>query len=202
VLVVALTGGIGSGKSTVAGLLGHHGARIVDADAVARSVVETGGPVLRKLADRFGDSILRPDGSLDRAALAAVAFADDTSRRALDAITHPVIMAEVDERIAEQPANAVVIVEIQLLAETWKARTRDYDAVVAVEAPEVQRLERAVARGMSREDAARRLAAQANDADRRVIATHVVANDGDIATLTHRVDRLWDDLVALRDRTA
>jgi dephospho-CoA kinase len=202
VLLVALTGGLGSGKSTVAGLLAGHGAVVLDADAIARAVVEPGRPALGELVERFGAEILHADGSLDRAALAAAAFADDDSRRALEAITHPVIVAEMNQRIAEQPRDAVVVLEIQLLAETWDQRIRDYDAVIAVEAPEAVRLERAVARGMSREDAERRLAAQATDAERRAIATHVIANDGDVASLEQAVDRLWPDLLALRDRLA
>jgi dephospho-CoA kinase len=200
VLLVALTGGLGSGKSTVARLLAEHGAAVLDADAIARAVVEPGRPALGALVERFGAEILQADGSLDRAALAAAAFADDDSRRALEAITHPVIVAEMNQRIAEQPQEAVVVLEIQLLAETWDQRIRDYDAVVAVEAPEALRLERAVARGMSRDDAERRLAAQATDTERRAIATHVIANDGDVASLEQAVDRLWPDLLALRDR--
>lgn len=199
-LLVALTGGIGSGKSTVAELLAAHGASVLDADAVARSVVEPGRPALQALVKRFGDGILHPDGSLDRAALAAVAFVDDESRHALEAITHPVIVAEMNQRIAEQPVDGIVVLEIQLLAETWDQRIRDYDAVVAVEAPEELRLERAVDRGMSREDAERRLAAQATDEDRRRIATHVVGNAGTLDELAGSVDLLWRDLLTLRDR--
>jgi dephospho-CoA kinase len=202
VLLVALTGGIGSGKSTVAGLLAGHGASVLDADAVARSVVEPGRPALAALVERFGGGILQPDGRLDRSALAAAAFADDESRHALEAITHPVIVAEMNERIAEQPDDAVVVLEIQLLAETWDQRIRDYDAVVAVEAPEALRLGRAVERGMSREDAERRLGAQATDDDRRHIATHVVANAGTVEELAGSVALLWADLLTLRDRKA
>ena len=199
-LLVALTGGIGSGTSTVAELLAAHGASVLDADAVARSVVEPGRPALQALVERFGEGILHPDGSLDRAALAAVAFVEDESRHALEAITHPVIVAEMNQRIAEQPADGIVVLEIQLLAETWDQRIRDYDAVVAVEAPEELRLERAVERGMSREDVERRLAAQATDEDRRRIATHVVGNAGTLDELAGSVDLLWRDLLTLRDR--
>ena len=134
-LLVALTGGIGSGKSTVAGLFGQRGATIVDADAVARWVVEPGQPALDALVARFGPAILHADGTLNRPALADLAFADDESRRALEAITHPAIVAEMDRRIAMCPDDAVVVVEIQLLVETWDQRVREYDAVVVVEAP-------------------------------------------------------------------
>jgi dephospho-CoA kinase len=200
VLLVGLTGGIGSGKSTVARMLGEHGARVLDADAIARGVVEPGGPALGALVDRFGPGILGPDGALDRAALASVAFADDEGRRALERITHPAIAQEMRDRIAAQPADAVVVFEVQLLVETWEHRIRDYDAVVVVEAPEALRLERAVVRGMSREDAERRLAAQATDARRREIATHLITNAGDLDELSRDVDALWADLVTLRDR--
>lgn len=199
-LLVALTGGIGSGKSTVAGLLAGHGASVLDADGIARSVVAPGRPALAALVDRFGAGILQPDGSLDRAALAAAAFADEESRHALEAITHPVIVADMNRCIAEQREDAVVVLEIQLLAETWDQRIRDYDAVVVVEAPVELRLERAVERGMSREDAERRLAAQATDDERRHIATHLVANAGTVEELAGSIDLLWTDLVALRDR--
>jgi dephospho-CoA kinase len=199
VLLVALTGGIGSGKSAVAKMLGEHGARVLDADAIARAVVEPGRPALVALVERFGAAILRPDGALDRAVLASMAFADDDSRRALERITHPAIAQEMEDRIAAQPADAVVVFEIQLLVETWEHRVRDYDAVVVVEAPEALRLQRAVARGLSREDAERRLAAQATDAQRHEIATHVITNAGDLDELARAVDALWTDLVALRD---
>ena len=201
-LLVGLTGGIGSGKSTVARMLGDHGARVLDADAIAKAVVEPGRPTLGDLVERFGAGVLGPDGALDRAALASVAFADDESRRALERITHPAIAQEMRDRIDVQPADAVVVFEVQLLVETWEHRIRDYDAVVVVEAPEALRLERAVARGMSREDAERRLAAQATDAQRREVATYVITNAGDLDELARAVDALWSDLVTLRDRKA
>jgi len=194
VLLVALTGGIGSGKSTVAELLGQRGAHVVDADAVARWVVEPGQPALAAVAERFGPGVIRTDGTLDRPALADLAFADDDSRRALEAITHPAIVAEMDRRIAASPPDAVVVVEIQLLVETWDQRVREYDAVVVVEAPRDVRLDRLVARGMTREDAERRMATQASDEQRRAIATHVIENAGDMASLSTQVDSVWRSL--------
>jgi dephospho-CoA kinase len=191
VLLVALTGGIGSGKSTVAELFGQRGAQVVDADAVARWVVEPGQPALGALAERFGPGVIRADGTLDRPALADLAFADDDSRRALEAITHPAIVAEMDRRIAVSPPDAVVVVEIQLLVETWDQRVREYDAVVVVEAPRDVRLDRLVARGMTREDAERRMATQASDEQRRAIATCVITNDGDLESLSTQVDAVW-----------
>jgi dephospho-CoA kinase len=196
VLLVALTGGIGSGKSTVAGLFGQRGATIVDADAIARWVVEPGQPALAALAVRFGTGILQADGTLDRPALADLAFVDDESRRALEAITHPVIVAEMDRRIAASPDDAVVVVEVQLLVETWDQRVREYDVVVVVEASRDVRLARLVDRGMTRDDAERRMAAQASDEQRRAIATHVIENDGDLEALARQVDTVWSDLGA------
>jgi dephospho-CoA kinase len=194
VILVALTGGIGSGKSTVADLFGRRGAHVVDADAVARWVVEPGQPALGELAERFGPGVIRADGTLDRPALADLAFADDDSRRALEAITHPAIVAEMARRIAASPPDAVVVVEIQLLVETWDQRVREYDAVVAVEAPREVRLDRLVARGMIRDDAERRMATQASDEQRRAIATYVITNDGDLDALSTQVDAVWQAL--------
>jgi dephospho-CoA kinase len=194
VLLVGLTGGIGSGKSTVAERFRQRGAVVVDADAAARSVVEPGTPALGRLVERFGDGILAADGSLDRPALAALAFADDASRRALEAITHPAIIEDMDRRIAAAPPDAIVVVEVQLLAETWSGNERPYRAVVVVEAPREVRLERLVAKGMTRDDAERRMAAQATDDERRAIATSVIENAGDLAALDEQVDAVWLDL--------
>lgn len=193
-LLVGLTGGIGSGKSTVADMFRCHGAVVLDADAVARAVVEPGEPALVALVECFGSGILQADGSLDRPALAAIAFAGDESRRALEAITHPAIVAEMNRRIEAVPDDAIAVMEVQLLAETWSARLRDYDAVVVVEAPGEIRLDRAVQRGMARDDAKRRMAAQAGDDERRAIATHVIENRGDMSELQEQVDAVWADL--------
>jgi dephospho-CoA kinase len=194
VLLVALTGGIGSGKSTVAGLFGQRGATIVDADAIARWVVEPGQPALAALVEHFGTGVVQADGTLDRPALADLAFADDDSRRALEAITHPAIVAEMDRRIATSSDDAVVVVEVQLLVETWEQRVREYDAVVVVEAPREVRLARLVDRGMTRDDAERRMATQASDEQRRTIATYVIENDGNLEALAAHVDAVWSDL--------
>lgn len=194
-LFVGLTGGIGSGKSTVAALLAAKGAVIVDADAVARSVVEPGTPALAQLVERFGPEILAGDGSLDRQALANVAFADDESRAALEEITHPAINEEFMRRMTEAPKDAVVVCDVPLLAESTAAQARGYPVVVVVEAPPDVRLDRVEGRGVPRDDAERRIAAQASDEERRALATHVVDNSGDLAALQHQVDELWDDLL-------
>jgi dephospho-CoA kinase len=195
VLFVGLTGGIGSGKSTVAALLAAKGAVIVDADAVARSVVEPGTPALAQLVERFGPEILATDGSLDRQALANVAFADDESRAAREAITHPAINEEFMRRMTEAPKDAVVVCDVPLLAESKAAQARGYPVVVVVEAALDLRLDRLEERGVPRDDAQRRIAAQASEEERRALATHVVDNSGDLAALEHQVDDLWDDLL-------
>jgi dephospho-CoA kinase len=193
--LVGLTGGIGAGKSTVAALLRDKGATVVDADQVARFVVEPGQPALAKLVERFGEGVLDADGCLDRAALAAVAFADDDGRKALGEITWPAIGEEFERQIREAPDDAVVICDVPLLVESKAAAARPYVAVVVVEAPLELRLERLEARGVPRDDAQRRMAAQATDEERRAVATHVIDNGGDRASLSRQVDEVWADLL-------
>jgi dephospho-CoA kinase len=192
--MVGLTGGIGSGKSTAAKLLTERGAIVIDADAIAREVVEPGMPALAALVERFGADILAPDGTLDRPALAKKAFVDDESRRALEAITHPAIGAEFLRRVAEAPEGAVVVHDVPLLVES--TRGFDYGAVIVIEAPREVRLDRLAARGIPRADAEARMAAQATDEERRAIATWLVDNAGDLAALERRIDAIWPDLEA------
>jgi len=194
VLLVGLTGGIGAGKSTVANLLADRGAVIVDADEVARAVVEPGEPALAKLVDRFGPGILDADGRLDRAAVAKVAFADDESRRDLEAITHPAINEEFTRRVADAPSDAIVVLDVPLLAESEQARKRPYQTVIVVEAPRDVRLARLETRGVNRADAESRMAAQADDEERRKLATYVVDNGGDLVALERQIDEIWSDL--------
>jgi dephospho-CoA kinase len=198
VLLVGLTGGMGSGKSTVADLLVQRGAVVVDADAIAREVVEPGTPALAALVERFGEGILAADGTLDRPALGAVAFADVQSREDLEAITHPAINTAFLEAMQAAPADAVVVCDVPLLAESKAAQARGYPVVVVVEAPLVLRLDRLVGRGVDRADAERRIAAQATDEQRRELATHVVDNSGDLADLERQVDDLWTDLLRIK----
>ncbi len=193
-LLVALTGGIGSGKSTVARMLAERGALILDADAIAREVVEPGRPALARIVERFGDGVLDAAGRLDRAALGRLVFSDPAARRDLEAITHPAIGEEMAARMASAPPDAVVVFDIPLLAESERASERGYQAIVVVEAPTEVRLERLEGRGLARDDAAARMAAQAGDAERRAIATHVVDNSGDERALARRVDELWTTL--------
>src|SRR3954447_11394430 len=193
--LVGLTGGIGSGKSTVAGLLRAKGATVVDADEVARAVVEPGQPALAALVERFGSGILGADGRLDRPALAAIAFADDDGRKALGEITWPAIGEEVERQVREAPEGAVVICDVPLLVESKAAAARPYVAGVVVEAPLDLRLERLELRGVPRDDAQRRVAAQATDEERRAVATHVLDNGGDVESLARQVDEIWPDLL-------
>src|SRR5690242_16423799 len=199
-LLVGLTGGIGSGKSTVARLLEERGAVLVDADIAARRVVEPGQPTLAALAERFGDGILMPDGSLDRAGLARIAFADADATDALNAIVWPGIVDEFTREIDAAPADAIVVCDAPLLAEGGPGSEREFAAVIVVEAPRAVRLDRLEARGIARDDAERRMAAQATDDERREYATYVLDNGGDEASLQRQVDEVWADLEGLRRR--
>jgi dephospho-CoA kinase len=194
--LVGLTGGIGSGKSTVADLLRAKGAVVVDADEVARAVVEPGQPALDALIERFGPGILDASGRLDRPALAAIAFADDDGRKALGDITWPAIGEEFERRIKAAPHDAVVVCDVPLLVESKAAAARPYVAVIVVEAPIDVRLDRLEVRGVARDDAERRMAAQATDEERRAVATHLVDNGGDLESLARQIDRIWADLLA------
>jgi dephospho-CoA kinase len=196
VLLMGLTGGIGSGKSTVADLLRAKGAVVVDADQVARTVVEPGQPALADLVERFGPAILDDAGQLDRAALAEAAFVDDESSQALNEITWPRIGEEFERQIAAAPDDAVVVCDVPLLVESKRAAERGYAAVIVVEAPIDVRLDRLEARGVARDDALRRIAAQASDEERRAVATYVLDNGGDLDALARQVDELWADLTS------
>jgi dephospho-CoA kinase len=193
--MVGLTGGIGAGKSTVARLLEARGAVVVDADVIARQVVEPGAPALARLVERFGADILRPDGSLDRAALAEKAFVTDDDRKDLEAITHPAIGEEFLRQVAAAPPGAIVVHDVPLLVESTRGTL--YGAVIVVEAPLEVRLARLEERGIPRDDARRRIAMQASDQDRRKVATWVVDNAGDRAALESQVDRIWTELQVL-----
>jgi dephospho-CoA kinase len=201
VFLVGVTGGIGSGKSTVTARLAALGCPVVDADGVAREVVAPGEPTLDDLARHFGDDIVRADGSLDRQLLATRAFASDEARAALDRITHPRIAARIAERIATLGADhhhdeepLVVIVDHPLLLETGQAGR--FDAVVVVLADEELRVERLVARGMDEADARARMRVQVDDATRRAAASHVVTNDAGLAELEASVDALHAELLS------
>jgi dephospho-CoA kinase len=196
---IALTGGIGSGKSSVAALLAGHGAVVVDADAIAREVVEPGTAGLAAVVAEFGAGVLRHDGSMDRPALAALVFHDDERRAALEAIVHPLVAARSQALIESSPDDAVVVYDVPLLVEGAggdRGRLAEFDTVVVVEAPLDARLARLHARGLSPEDARARIDAQATDDQRRAIADHVLDNGADLAALARAVDALWAELTA------
>jgi dephospho-CoA kinase len=196
VLAIGLTGGIGSGKSAVADLLVAKGAILIDADQVARDVVAPGGPAYQPLIDRFGAGIMADDGAIDRPALAAVAFADDEARAALNAITHPAIgIAMIQARDALEGTDHIVVLAIPLLTalhrETVKLRL-----VVVVDCPTEIALERLLTqRGMDRTDAEARIRAQISREERVKGADYVLDNSGDRASLETAVNALWDWLV-------
>jgi dephospho-CoA kinase len=189
---VGLTGGLGSGKSTVAALLGEHGAVIIDADVVAREVVRAGTPGFAAVVARFGPGVVGPDGELDRAALARIVFADGAALDELNAIVHPLVGSRSAELAATVPPGAVVVHDIPLLAENGLADR--FDTVVVVEADREIRLARLAERGLTRAEAEARMAAQATDEQRRAIADEIVRNDGDLDSLARQIDRLWDRL--------
>lgn len=202
-VIIGLTGGIGVGKSTAAGLLAERGAHIVDVDAICKEVIEPGGPAHRAVLDRFGAHVVGTDGRLDRAALAAVVFGDPTALADLTAISHPAANEVMAWEVASQPPGTVSVLDVAVLVEYPRlGRWADgpgggYGQVVVVEAPLAVRLERLVAqRGMSEADALARIQAQVDDAERREVANHLLDNGGDLAQLSAQVDQLWALLTA------
>jgi dephospho-CoA kinase len=192
---VGLTGGIASGKSTVADLLVGLGAVLIDGDALAREVVARGTPGLTQVVAEFGEQLLSPEGDLDRAALGRIVFADEAARRRLEAITHPLIFERYAELEAAAPPDAVVVHDIPLLAESGRADT--FDAVIVVDVPPELQIERMTSdRGWSREDAQSRIAAQATREDRLAIATYVIDNTGTLEDLRTAVEAVYTDLTA------
>ena len=193
---IGLTGGIGSGKSTVASLFAELGAVVIDADAIAREVVAVGSEGLRALVEAFGAGILATDGSLNRQRLADIVFADPGARATLNAITHPRIGARTAELISALPADAVLIHDVPLLVELGMQDA--YDLVVVVDAPDDVRLDRLVARGHTLQDAAARIAAQAPRDVRLAAADVVIDNSGSLDDLTGQVVTAWPTVAGRR----
>ncbi len=192
---VGLTGGVASGKSTVAGLLEELGAVLVDADQLAREVVEPGTPGLAAVVDAFGPEVLTEDGRLDRAALGALVFTDEVARRRLERILHPLIRGRAAEVEAAAPPGALVVHDIPLLVETGQGDT--FDAVLVVDVPVETQVDRMVRdRGWTREDAEARVAAQASRDQRLAAATYVIDNTGTLDDLRDRVTEVVDLLVS------
>ena len=202
-LLVGLTGGIGSGKSEVSRRFAALGAVIVDADAIAREVVEPGTPGLEQVVAEFGPDVLTADGALDRDAVAARVFADDAARRRLNAIIHPLVGARTMERVVaadRADPHAVVVNDVPLLVEAGLAGRFEVVVVVAAQ-PETQLRRLVEQRGMSEADAQARIAAQAPLADKLAIADYVINNDGDLAELQGQVEQVWAALAARAGRT-
>ena len=187
---LGLTGGIGSGKSTVSARFASHGAIVIDYDLLAREAVEPGTSALAAIAERFGDDVIAADGTLDRTALGAVVFGDDAARHDLEAITHPAIFDLAIAREATVPDDAVVVHDHPLLVEV--GMDAFCDLVVVVDAPEDVQLERLVTlRGMTEADARARLAAQTSREVRTAAADVVLDNTGSIEDLEAKVDEIW-----------
>jgi dephospho-CoA kinase len=201
-LLVGLTGGIGAGKSTVSALLAERGAVVVDADQIARDLQRPGSPVLSRMAERFGAQILREDGTLDRAAVAAIVFGEAPEAKQaladLNAITHPAIQDEILRRIeVEAGTDHIVILDHPLLGEHPRD---DLAATIVVDVPVELAIRRLVElRGMDETDARNRIQSQIGRDARLERATHVVDNSGDLDHLRAQVDDLWAQLVTLRD---
>jgi dephospho-CoA kinase len=199
VLRLGLTGGIGAGKSTVARRLAELGAVVVDADQLAREVVEPGSPGLAAVVEAFGDGVLTADGALDRPALGAVVFADGGARSRLNAILHPRIAALTRERLATLPPEAIAVHDVPLLVENGMGA--NYHLVLVVHAPVEDRVRRLVSdRGMTEGDARARIASQADDDARWAAADVWLDNAGSVQHLVEQVDRLWADRVVPFDR--
>src|SRR4051794_41180316 len=203
VLTVGLTGGIGSGKSEVSRRLRELGAVVIDADAVAREVVEPGTPGLDAVVEAFGEGVLHADGTLDREGLGRIVFADPDKLARLNAIVHPLVGERIAGRMAEverDHPDGVVVYDVPLLVEN---HLQDgYDVVLVVAASAETQLRRLVQhRGMSEDDARARIAAQAPLPDKLAVADIVVDNDGPLAALGPRVQEVWADLSARAGRT-
>jgi dephospho-CoA kinase len=195
-ILVGLTGGIGSGKSTVSSMLADRGAVIIDADAITRELQGPGEPLVAELAERFGDAIIGPDGALDRAALAGVVFADAAALEDLNRIVHPKVGAEVLRRLGEARATGrIVVMDIPLLVENPRT---DLSGIVVVDVPvEVQEQRLVRDRGMALEDARARIANQATREQRLAVADRVIDNSGSLDALARQVDEVWEWIQSL-----
>ncbi len=190
---VGLTGGIASGKSTVSAILRELGAVVIDADQLAREVVARGTTGLTAVVEEFGPGVLTPEGDLDRPAVAATVFGDAAARRRLEAIVHPLVRRRIAELEAEEPAGALVVHDIPLLAESGRADS--FDAVVVVDAPEESQVARMVCdRGWTEDEARARMAAQSTRAARLAMATYVIDNSGTVEELHRQVEELYAKL--------
>jgi len=196
--LIGLTGGIASGKSVVAARLAEHGAVVVDADRVAREVVEPGTPALARIADEFGAGVIASDGSLDRAALGALIFSSPEKREALNAITHPAVGIRSKQLFAAAAAadpDAIVVYDIPLLVEAGRAD--EFDLIVVVNATTETRVSRMMElRGMTRDEAVHRINSQATNTERLAVADVVIDSNGTLERTLEQADALWEKLSA------
>ncbi|MGB9661255.1 MAG: dephospho-CoA kinase [Moorellaceae bacterium] len=195
-MIIGLTGGIASGKSTVARILANLGAKVIDADKIAREIVEPGKPAWHEIRSTFGPHYFKPDGSIDRRALGNLIFSDATAREKLNAITHPLIAREISERIAAfraQEPSQVIVVEAPLLVEAGMQNT--VDEIWAVTAPEEVRLKRLMDRdNLSQEEALRRLKSQLPEQEKLKYAARIIDTGQDMAATVAQVKSLWEEL--------
>lgn len=200
-IVVGLAGGIGSGKSTVAAMLVRRGAVLIEADEIAREVVEPGRPAYLKVVERFGDDIVATDENLDRRALAALVFHDPARLAELESIVHPEVRAEIAARLANESAtDSVVVLELPLLVDKAEAESYGLSGLVVVDAPVDIALERLVeGREMQRDDAEARIANQASRHERIASADFVIMNMGTLEELEEMTGRAWAWMERLRD---
>lgn len=194
-LLVGLTGGIGSGKSTVAAILSDLGAHILDADAIARALLAPGGNMVDPVVAAFGDEIQSAPGVIDRTRLAEIVFADENQRTRLNDLMHPAVGVETMAQLESAHPDSIVVVDVPLLVETHQ-ETR-YEHIIVVDAPIEVRLTRLIERGMTREDALARIGVQASDEERRAVATWVIQNDRHLDHPSKRATIVWKELVAL-----
>ena len=200
-LIVGLTGGIGSGKSSVATRLAELGALVIDSDRLAREAVAPGSDGLAEVVQAFGAGVLTSDGELDRGAMARLAFEDESVRRRLEQIIHPRVRARAADIVAQAPADAIVVNDVPLLVEAGLAST--FDLVVVVLASVETRMARLIRdRGMAESEVRSRIAAQASDKQRRAVAEVVIVNDGTLEDLRSAVDLAWREKILPRAREA
>jgi dephospho-CoA kinase len=194
-LLVGLTGGIASGKSTVSAMLAERGAEVIDADHIARQVVMPGMPAWCKIRDHFGPGVLHPDGQLDRQALADLVFADTSKLALLNEITHPAIFARIADRLeAHHDQDVVVVLDAALLIEAGLAE--GVDVVIVVHSPREIQVERLAAKGVGQSDARNRIASQLEPEKRLARADVVIDNSGSLEDLGRQVDKIWEELQA------
>ncbi len=193
--VVGLTGGIGSGKSTVLALLGARGATVIDADAIVHELQRPGTEVFEAMVDAFGGGIVAPDGSLDRPAVANIVFNDEAQLTRLNEIVHPAVGKEVLSRLEAAGEEGIVVIDIPLLTENTRAE-RGLQKVIVVDVSPDTQVSRAVARGGVESDVRARIASQATREERLALADHVIDNEGSLEALSEQVDELWDALAA------